>query len=127
MKSASIVWVGGEHNFALTIGNLRALQECCNAGPNEVFERLRNGYWRVDDLFETVRQGLIGGGMKGAAASELVVRMFERHPLREFESIASAILLSALVGVEDDAPGELEGETLPPENGVSPESTATAP
>jgi len=119
MQKMQLVWVGGEHEFFLTLGNLRALQSACDAGPNEVFERIRSGVWRVDDLFETIRQGLIGGGMKGPDASALLLKMFERHPLRDFENTALAILLSALVGIEDDPVGEGEGETPPLENGAS--------
>jgi len=127
MQPTPFVWVGGEHDFLLKMGNLRALQSACDAGPNQIFERIRSGDWLVDDLFETIRQGLIGGGMKGTEASTLCLSMFERHPLREFENTAMAILIASLVGVEDDPVGEPEGATPPPENGVSPSSTETEP
>ena len=119
MQSYRLVWVGGEHSFLLTLGNLRALQDACNAGPNEIYERIRAGTWRIDDLFETIRQGLIGGGMAVDAASELTTRLFNQHPLDAFTATALSVIIAALVGVDDDQPGELSGETPPPENGVS--------
>jgi len=47
-----IRWPGGEHRFELRLGELRALQKNCDAGPEEVFNRLRAGRWRVDDVIE---------------------------------------------------------------------------
>ncbi|MGB0855029.1 MAG: gene transfer agent family protein [Pikeienuella sp.] len=127
MQSTRISWVGGEHEFALPIGNLRALQTSCDAGPQEVYNRITLGTWRVDDLFETVRQGLIGGGMTVSDAGPLVTRLFETHPLKEFEPVASAVLLVSLVGDDEgDDEGKPEGETSPPENGGSQKSTETA-
>lgn len=121
-------WVGGEHQFRLTLGNLRALQSACDAGPHEIFERVAGTNWRVDDLFETIRQGLIGGGMSTAQAGPLVTQLFEQHPLHSFKPIATIILLSALVGDDEgEDEGKAEGVEPPaPENGSSPKSMETA-
>lgn len=126
MTPVRLTWVGGDHDFALTIGNLRALQQHCNAGPHEVFERVMARKWRVDDLFETLRQGLIGGGMDQAKASDMVNGAMGRHPLLEFVPTVQAVLAHSLVGPEDDKVGEPEGATPPPENGGSASSTAAA-
>lgn len=123
MAEVTLTWVGGEHTFALRLGNLRAVQKHCDAGPEEILQRIMVGNWRVDDLFETIRQGLLGGGMSTSEASELVTGMMSRHPLTEFKLTAQGILAAALIGVEDDMPGEQEGEALTPKNGASPNST----
>lgn len=128
MDAQVIVWIGGEHAFALDLGALRALQDACDAGPEQILRRITSGTWRVNDLFDTIRLGLIcGAGMSQVEAAKFVTGLFARHPLFEFRSVAQMILLSALVGVEGDPLGELTGAEAPPENGNSAGSTATAP
>ena len=99
-------WPGGEHAFRLRLGELQALQEKCDAGPEMVLQRIRLGVWQVNDLFETLRLGLIGGGMDRDAARKLVVDTFERTPLMEFKTPAIEALAAALIGVPDDPAGE---------------------
>lgn len=119
-------WIGGEHDFALDIGGLRALQTACDAGPEQILRRLSAGTWRVNDLFDTIRLGLIGGGMTAKDANAIVNDMFAKHPYLPFRLTAQAILMAALVGPEDDIVGEPEGEAPSPQNGNSATSTATA-
>lgn len=127
MDAISVVWPGGEHRFALRLGELRRLQDTCRAGPEEVFNRLRTGAWRVDDLIEPLRLGLIGGGMDEAEAGPMVINLFDQHPKADFKFAAHKVLLASLLGPEDDPPGKPEGETAPPENGNSPTSTPVEP
>ncbi|TMV35872.1 gene transfer agent family protein, partial [Thioclava sp. BHET1] len=127
MTARSLNWIGGEHQVALNIGELRALQEVCNAGPEEVFNRLRRGDWRIDDLIEVLRLGLIGGGaMTAEAAGVFVTGLMAKHPLVAFKLPAIEILARALLGVGDDPVGKLEGgDQSPPANGASAASTET--
>ena len=99
-------WPGGEHAFRLRLGELQALQEKCDAGPEMVLQRIRLGVWQVNDLFETLRFGLIGGGMDRDVARKLVVGAFERISLMEFKTPAIEVLAAALIGVPDDPAGE---------------------
>jgi hypothetical protein len=122
----TLPWIGGEHDFALDIGNLRALQQSCDAGPEQILRRLTAGTWRIDDLFGTIRLGLIGGGMAAKDATALVNDLFAKHPYMGFRLTAQAILMAALVGPDDDQVGEPKGDAPPPENGNSAKSTATA-
>lgn len=124
--AVTLNWVGGEHEFALKLGQLRKLQESCNAGPEEVLNRLRFGTWKVDDVIEPIRLGLIGGGMTNAEAGPKVTTLVEQHPLAQFKMTALAIMSDALFAPKDDPLGEGEGETAPPENGGSPTSTEAA-
>lgn len=127
MKTGLIQWPGGEHDFALPLGQLRALQTACDAGPEEVFNRLRTGRWRVADITETLRLGLIGAGMDSAAAQKLVAPLLDLHPLIDFKLTAITVLAAALLGVSGDPVGEPEGaESEPPENGASASSTDQA-
>lgn len=124
MQVTELPWVGGEHPFALFLGELRALQDATDTGPEELLNRIRFGKWRVDDLGDTIRLGLIGGGMKSDMAKQMVSTMLDRHPLMVFKPTAIEILLLALSGPEDDKPGKPVGAgESAPENGAGATST----
>ena len=101
-----MAWVGGEHPFRLALAELEALQDKCDAGPEIVLNRVQFGGWKVADLYETVRWGLIGGGMERVPADKLVRRMFETHPPMAFKTLAAQILYSSLYGPADDPVGK---------------------
>lgn len=123
------LWPRELAEFALPLGQIRALQENVGAGPQAIFRRVSDGTWLVDDLVEIVRLGLIGARtLSQSEAGPEVTRLFEDLPLLPIVPVAQAILGVALVGPEDDPVGKLEGTTRPsPENGSSPSSTETAP
>lgn len=134
--SITIAWADGEHRFRLAIGQLRELQEKCDAGPAEIAARLSNGRWRLNDVRETIRLGLIGGGMAPGDAHKLTVRYVDERPWLESVQPAQAVLMAALVGVPEEPVGnEAQGgkdAAARAENGAtdaspSPLSTATAP
>lgn len=104
--SLTIVWGDGEHRFRLAIGQLRELQEKTNAGPQEVLDRLSTRLWRVDDVRETLRLGLVGGGMPPGDAYRLVVRYVDGRPLMESVQPAQAVLIAALVGSPEEPVGK---------------------
>ena len=129
MDGIRLKWPGGEHSFALRLGELRALQDARDAGPEEIFNRLRTGAWRIDDVIQTLRQGLVGGeGMTPHEAAQRVMEVIELHPLSQFKLTALSVLLHAILGPGDEEVGKPEGATTEtaPENGNSPGSTATA-
>lgn len=124
----TVKWIGGEHDFALDIGALRALQDACNAGPQEIVGRLLAGTWRVDDPLQVMRLGLIGGGMAKVEASRLVETMADTHGLLRLVPTAQLVLSSALIGVPDDPVGEPQGVNPPPvESGSSAASMPQEP
>jgi hypothetical protein len=135
MDAIEIVWPGGAHPFRLRLGELRRLQDKTGAGPEELLNRVRLGRWKVDDLIEILRFGLIGGGMGESDAAPLVVKMMELHPLLEFKMPAELVLIYALLQPEDDELGKPEageaeareagGHPIPPGDGASPASTET--
>ena len=102
----SLSWAGGEHDFALGLGQLRALQTACDAGPERILRNMASGDWRVDDVIETLRLGLMGAGMDTKTASGMVLRLVELHSWTEFKETAYRVLGAALVGVTDDPVGE---------------------
>lgn len=126
----TLVWADGEHPFRLKLGQIVELQEKCDAGPHMIYMRVENGMWRVNDLRETIRLGLIGGGMKPDQATKLVRTYVDERPLLESRETALAILGAALVGPEglsakkDQAAGE-NPEPVETAASPSPPSTAT--
>lgn len=106
MRPVDITWAAGEHPFLLTIELLRALQDKCDAGPGWILNRLASGQWRVDDVIETIRLGLEGGGMKKADARKIVDEFVADRPLTLSVMTAQVILMSALYGDPDDPVGE---------------------
>lgn len=124
-------WADGHYRFRLAIGQLRELQEKCDAGPPVIFRRLIEEKWRVEDLTETIRLGLIGGGTKPDEARKLVRRYVEERPLQESILPAQAILSALLVGAPDEALKKAEGTEqttpgFPTESSASPRFTAQA-
>lgn len=126
----TLSWAGGQHDFALNIGELRAVQEVCRIGPLGVLRRLQGGTWLVDDVLAPLRHGLDGAGMDSTEARALMLQVQESTPLMRLAITAQLVLAAALIGMEDDEPGKdeapaAEGETTHSAAGASPESTAT--
>jgi hypothetical protein len=126
--SVEIDWADGTHKFRLPIGALRELQDKTNAGPAQILNRFRDNTWRVDDVREVIRLGLIGGGMKPLDALTLVVRYVDNRPLMESFHTAFSVIAVALVGVPEDNPassGKAQSESQ--SGSASPTSTAPEP
>jgi len=125
MQGVTLNWAGGEHEFTLRLGELRRMQEVCNAGPEQILLRLQHSHYLVDDLIEPIRLGLIGSEeMTNSEAGPFVIKMIEQHPLIQFKFTAQTILTHAILGPPDDQPKKQKGETQPPtENGSSANST----
>jgi len=116
MRSATLAnqFVGeGYYPLRLGIDELIQLQEKLNAGPNVVATRLLQGEWMVDDIRETIRLALIGGGMSQKEAFDLVNRCVKEGYLMDYMSVAANALYAALTGIEDEPlPGEAEAPTM---------------
>lgn len=106
---------GGEDRiFRLPLGRLRALQEKTDAGPQTLLRRFFDGSWRVDDVRETLLQGLIGGGTAQPEATKLINNYFDDLALEPFVPLAQMVMMAVLVGAEDeDDAGEPEGANHP--------------
>jgi hypothetical protein len=118
---------GGEDRlFRLPIGRLRALQEKCDAGPEELLMRMQARTYRVDDLRETLYQGLLGGEMPTHEATTLMKNAFDGEPLIQFIPLVQAILMVVLTGAPDEdeeaPPGGATGEAQT--NRPSPEESS---
>ena len=118
---------GGEDRlFRLPIGRLRALQEKTDCGPFELHRRFMSGAWRVDDLRETIFQGLIGGGMEVQEATGLLKSYFDDLPIGQFVNLANAIVMVVLFGVDDEPVGESEAGEVKPKRRSRARKSASA-
>lgn len=109
--SISFEWADGEYRFRLALGQLCELQEKCNAGPDWVLNRLCDGSWRVDDIFETIRLGLIGGGVDWREASATVNRNITDGNFMEQVEPSISILLAGIGGAPDESPKKSSAST----------------
>lgn len=132
----NIVWGDGETYFRIGIGEMEKLQEARDVGPFVLLDRLLAGRWFVQDIRETLRWGLIGGGKTPVEAARLLKLYFEGFvPGGENLIAAQRVLGAALVGVEEEvgkkpaaASQAPEGQNLSQtENSDLPPSTGTAP
>lgn len=129
----TLPWLGGEHVFRLaSYGQLRLLQESCDAGPQEVLQRLMGGRWRVDDVREVLRIGLIGGGMAPEKAIALLkVTVDESANWIEFAALAKSIVLAGLLAgskaAEDDPVGKPGAGKAATEAGLETAASSSPP
>lgn len=126
------VWAGGEHAFRLGIGEIRALQKACEAGPMMVLARLMSSHWQIDDVLETLRLGLIGGGMDADKAKALVMKVTGETSLFKLALLAAKIINAYVVEDPHDPvdlkeDGDQSGEhPTQPDGGAFPDSTGPA-
>lgn len=108
----SFVWPAGEHDFCLGIGELRALEQRSDAGCFVILTRLLTSQWKIDDVLQPIRLGLIGGGMDEREAQRTIDRALEIASPYSLAVPAATILHSFLMWDEEaDQPGELKAAT----------------
>lgn len=98
--------------LCLRIKELRVLQTVLSSGPPAILTRLQSGDWMVDDILETIRLGLIGGGMDHRQAAKLIDEYVGNYPLLQYQIPAIKVLLAVLVGDAEDQPDA--GEPMAP-------------
>lgn len=103
------------YTLCLNIGELRILQRSLNAGPPLVLDRLMTGVWEVDDILETLRLALVGGGVDHQKAKQLVSDYVTAGYLAKYLIPAAEVLSAALRGNDEDTPdlGEPQAPVTP--------------
>jgi len=102
-----MTWGDGDQVFNIAkVGVALELEAKCECGVSEIFDRLRTGRWWLNDIRETLRLGLIGGGMEPPKALVLVKRYVDNRPWAESVQPATVVLMAALVGVPGDDIGK---------------------
>jgi hypothetical protein len=106
--SIELQWAGDLRKFRLGIDELIALQDKRDAGPQEIATRFLQKTWRVQDITETLRLGLIGGGCEPRLAQRLIDEQAVPGKLAGSAMVAFAVILSAIQGDEGDQAGKEE-------------------
>ena len=109
----TLTWADDDYVFRLGWAELEELQEKCDAGPYVLLTRMHDDTWRMADIAETIRLGLIGGGMEPVAALKRVRTYVKKRVPMENLPFAQAILSAAVVGVEDEKLGEPDAPNPP--------------
>lgn len=80
------------HTFKITPQLISELEAKTNAGIGELCKRLFGGQFRFADITETIRLGLIGGGLSPEISHRLVQTYAMDRPLEETLPLAIDIL-----------------------------------
>lgn len=120
--SVTIDWADGTYIFRLGVAEIEELESKRDAGILRLYRRLSSDDFRLGDVQEIIRLGLIGGGMEPVKALRLV-RKYVAPPLLPLREPAMRILQPAIVLPDPDLgkspAGETAKETNSP-NGSSP-------
>lgn len=108
----------GIYPLRLDIAGLEELQEKVNAGPEQIYDDIASGQWRVAHLRETIRIGLVRGGMEPMRALALISRYAAEGYLADLKPLALNIIAAALVGAPDE--DKPSGEPEAGAKGLSP-------
>lgn len=99
-------FAGELRRFCLPIfGEFRILQDKHDLGPQGFELVLRSGAWRVEQVSDVIKFGLIGGGMAEAEADRLVSTTIAAGRLLRYVPLAHAIIIATL-GPLDPEPDE---------------------
>ncbi|EJW12733.1 hypothetical protein A33M_1703 [Rhodovulum sp. PH10] len=115
-----LVWGGDERRFRLAIDQCLALEERRGCGLAEIRQRLATDRWHIDDIRETLRLGLIGGGVDGKLARELIDRHCGAGKLYDGVIVALAVITAAVVSPRAEPPVGKAGAAAAPETDSPP-------
>lgn len=110
--AVELSWGGGDHQFRLGLGEIEELESAVDMSVFLLFAAMsaQIPFAKLKHYSETIRIGLVGGGMKPIDAKALTRRYVDERPLAESVALAEVILRVALERVHpgelDDAPGE---------------------
>jgi hypothetical protein len=103
-----LVFVGDERPFRLGIDQLLALEDACDAPLADIASRLQMNRWKLRDLIEILRLGLIGGGADPKSAKALVDQAVSPGRILQTVLTARIVLNAALMG--EDVEGSDAGK-----------------
>ena len=104
--SCEVPFNGQRTMFKLAWRELMKIQESCDAGPYVVLDRLVSGRWRLQDISEVIKWGLIGAGMPQGDALKLVETEVQGRPPLENLVIAQTVLGAGVVGASEEEVGK---------------------
>lgn len=121
-----IAWADGHYLFKMGWEQLALLQEATDCGPLYVLDRLAGRNARLEDISNTIRLGLIGGGVDPVKALNLVTAYVQSRPMLENIPLAYAVLAAGVQGAPDEPLGEAQGEEKGGSSTTSPEESGAS-
>lgn len=110
----TLPFADGEYLFRLPVKRICEIEE--KAGPIDgVRHRLTYGGFSINDVVETIRQALIGGGTSPLRANDLIDRYVDGMPVAPSHMIARTIISALYVGYEPES-GQKKSEAEDPES-----------
>ena len=110
-------FAGRQRIFDLRIDEIGQLETLCGSGIGAIYTRVATLQFRLSDVRETIRLGLIGGGLVASHADLLVEQNVDGRPINESVPLAYSILKHLFDGLaaatEDDPSGEAERSGSP--------------
>jgi Phage tail tube protein, GTA-gp10 len=120
-------WADGEYTFRLREAEMKAIQSNAKTGLYTVFKRIMTGDAYIEDLTETIRLGLIGGGTDPKDAKRLVNDyVLQPQRFNEALDLAQEIFSTSLEGYwgeelpNPQAPGGKNDRPSTGQSGTSP-------
>lgn len=107
----TLEWGGKPRRFRLPIGLLGELCKARDCGPEEIAARLAPfdpPRYRPEDIRDTLRLGLVGGGLGRTEAETLAVIHIDKQPLAFHRAPAFEVLAAALAGPTDNQKKRLD-------------------
>ncbi|WP_052699655.1 gene transfer agent family protein [Martelella endophytica] len=107
-------WAGKDRLFRLSFGDVMDLEQACRGDAiGEILLRVAAGKYRLEDVYQVIRIGLIGGGVGKVEAKRLSDAHFDLYPLADNAALAAEILTALFAGVEKSgAPNDGEAEPV---------------
>lgn len=125
----------GDYMFRLPLPQLDRLQTKCGAGIGTIYRRVVEGEWHYQDIIETVREGLIGGGggtvaglpvtVNPTQATDLINAYVVGRPMSEAWVLAKAILGACIIGYTPPAPRPTQKKRPPQRTKMAGSTTPT--
>ncbi|RJG44920.1 gene transfer agent family protein [Mesorhizobium sp. DCY119] len=97
-----------EYNFELTFNLAHSFERDNRKSLFATMNGLIAGDWRVSDVAEIVRLGLVGGGTDEIRSHELVETYVRNRPVAPSANLALEILEAAFFEIEDPAKAEAD-------------------
>jgi len=111
---------GRNYRFDLNPDQIKELERLSGAGIGAIWQRVATLNFKFDDLRETVRLGLIGGGVSIPEASAIVKFAIDGRPVNEFFEVPMAILKAVFEGAEPAAKAEARDQSEASESADAP-------
>lgn len=93
--------------FHLRLGEYIDLEAATGAAMGTLFKRFGTNDYHAMDVFHTLKQGLIGGGMELSDVEKLVRDQMDTKPLMVLAGTASDVIIHATTGIKStDHPTE---------------------